>query len=264
MHSAPDQRLSDQQRAETVWPPGPLYQRVKDHICRQIQDGALPPDARVPSEIELVKSFGISRMTVNRAMRELTAAGILTRIPGVGTFVAPPQIRTELLEIRNIADEIRSRGHHHTCRVDTAETQAAPAVVAQALQVPAATPVFHTLLVHYENNIAIQVEDRYVNPAIAPDYLQADFTTITPNQYLVDLAPITEGEHVLEAVLADERTRRLLGIKPSEPCLRLSRRTWSQDRVVTCAWLTHPGALYRMGARFPVGGGVTSPGRSTR
>src|SRR3954467_487404 len=67
----------------------------------------------VPSEQALVRQFGVSRMTVNRAVRELTAEQVLTRRQGAGTFVAPRKYQATLLEIRNIADEIRSRGHVH-------------------------------------------------------------------------------------------------------------------------------------------------------
>ena len=64
----------------------PLYARVKDHILGHIRSGAWMPGARVPSENELVESFGISRMTANRALRELTADGYLARVPGVHRF----------------------------------------------------------------------------------------------------------------------------------------------------------------------------------
>ena len=65
----------------------PLYAKVKDHILENIRSGAWEAGRRVPSENELVESFGISRMTANRALRELTAEGFLSRVPGVGTFV---------------------------------------------------------------------------------------------------------------------------------------------------------------------------------
>ena len=67
----------------------------------------------VPSEQALVRQFGVSRMTVNRAVRELTAEGVLTRRQGSGTYVAPQKYQATLVEIRNIADEIRSRGRAH-------------------------------------------------------------------------------------------------------------------------------------------------------
>ena len=65
----------------------PLYARVKEHIRDNIRSGAWGAGHRVPSENELVESFRISRMTANRALRELTAEGFLSRVPGVGTFV---------------------------------------------------------------------------------------------------------------------------------------------------------------------------------
>ena len=58
-------------------------------------------------------------------------------------------------------------------------------VTANGLGLAEGAPVFHTLIVHYENGVALQCEDRYVNPACAPDYLQQDFTQVTPTHYLL-------------------------------------------------------------------------------
>jgi GntR family histidine utilization transcriptional repressor len=109
--------------------------------------------------------------------------------------------------------------------------------------------------VHLENEVPIQLEDRYVNPAVAPNYLSVDFTSTTPNEYLCQVAPISEVEHIVEAILPDRHTQKLLDIPAREPCLRLYRSTLSFGRKVTCVWLTHPGSHYRMVARF-------SPGRA--
>jgi DNA-binding GntR family transcriptional regulator len=73
--------------------PAPLYARVKQMITQQIDNGSWPPHHRVPSESELVSELGFSRMTINRALRELTAEGLLVRMQGVGTFVAEPKSR---------------------------------------------------------------------------------------------------------------------------------------------------------------------------
>ena len=70
----------------------------------------------VPSEQALGRQFGASRMTVNRAVRELTAQQVLTRRQGAGTYVAPQKYQATLVEIRNIADEVRARGHLHASR----------------------------------------------------------------------------------------------------------------------------------------------------
>src|SRR5450755_4934886 len=99
----------------------PLYLQVKRHILDNIGSGKWGASARVPSENDLVKSFGVSRMTANRALRELRDEGVLVRIAGVGSFVAQRQAHAHPLEIRSIADEIRDRGHVHRAEIVSLE-----------------------------------------------------------------------------------------------------------------------------------------------
>ena len=75
----------------------PLYLKVKRHILENIGSGKWAISARVPSENDIVKKFGVSRMTANRALKELSDEGVLVRIAGVGSFVAdrqPARIRS--------------------------------------------------------------------------------------------------------------------------------------------------------------------------
>ena len=230
--------------------PDPLYQQVKRYILDKVDAGDWVPAQRIPSENELVRQLGASRMTVNRALRELANAGRIDRMQGVGTFVADPRPSLELLRIRNIADEIRERGHRYGCTIVEAAAVAAGDGVADALVVPAGSEVFHTVLIHHQDDVPVQLEDRYVNPEVAPDYLSVDFATTTPNEYLMRHAPLSEVEHTLEAVLPSERIQELLAVGSDEPCLQLHRRTWSRGHVASRAWLTHPGSRYRITARF--------------
>jgi len=230
--------------------PEPLYQQVKRYILDKVDAGDWVPSQRIPSEHELVRELGASRMTVNRALRELANAGRIDRMQGVGTFVADPRPSLELLRIRNIADEIHERGHEYSCTVVEANTVPASGPVADALGVAPGSEVFHTLLIHREDGVPIQLEDRVVNPAVVPGYLSVDFTKTTPNEYLMQNAPLSEVEHTLEAVMPDARVQALLEISAGEPCLRLNRRTWSQGRVASRAWLIHPSSRYRISARF--------------
>ncbi|WP_166567663.1 histidine utilization repressor [Pseudomonas sp. R5(2019)] len=230
--------------------PAPLYARVKQMIALQIQNGTWPPHHRVPSESELVSQLGFSRMTINRALRELTAEGLLVRMQGVGTFVAEPKTQSALFEVHNIADEIASRGHRHTCKVVHLGEEPAGSERAVALDMREGQKVYHSLIVHYENDIAVQIEDRYVNAQVAPDYLKQDFTLQTPYAYLSQVAPLTEGEHVVEAILADPEECKLLQIERGEPCLLIKRRTWSGRQPVMVARLIHPGSRHRLEGRF--------------
>ncbi len=227
----------------------PLYQQVKDRIRDRIARGRLGAGDPVPSENELTRDLRVSRMTANRALRELTAEGVLRRVQGVGTFVADAKPQSELLEIRNIAQEIAGRGHRHTAVVHLLRRERADAATARALALATNAPVFHSVLVHCENGTPVQVEDRHVNPAFAPSYLRQDFARTTPYEYLTALGPLDAAEHVIEAVLPDPRLQRLLQIRGNEPCLLLTRRTWSNGIVVSRARLTHPGARYQLAGR---------------
>ena len=88
-------------------PGSALYLAVKEHIRARIQDGTWKVGDRIPSEHELVGTLKVSRMTVHRALRELAEQGALTRVAGVGTFVAEPKAQSGLTQVANLADEVR-------------------------------------------------------------------------------------------------------------------------------------------------------------
>jgi GntR family histidine utilization transcriptional repressor len=131
--------------------------------------------ATIPPELELASQFSVSRMTVNKAVRDLAEAGILLRFAGDGTYVAERKAESPLLDINNIAAEVEARGHTHSADVHQLETIAAGEEIALQLGVKVGTPIYHSILVHREDGLPIQLEDRYVNPAWAPDYILQDF-----------------------------------------------------------------------------------------
>jgi GntR family histidine utilization transcriptional repressor len=227
----------------------PNYQRIKEFIYRGIKERTFPNGSRIPAEIALAKRFEVSRMTANRAIRELVNEGILVRHQGLGTFVAEIQAESPLLEIRNIADEVRSRQHVYSNELCLLQKEQATAEVAARLGVATGSRVFHSLILHKENGVPIQVEDRYVDATIAPGYLDQDFSRMTPNQYLSELFPLSEIEHIVEAVLPDRKTHELLRVDRHEPCLLVNRRTWSDGRLISYARLVHPGSRYRLSSR---------------
>ena len=228
----------------------PHYQRVKHMIADRIAAGSWTPGDRISSEAELVKALGVSRMTINRALRELTIEGVLTRVQGVGTFVATAKPQAALFEVRNIAEEITERGHQHRAEVLTLKAEPAPDDIAATFGMKAGAKVFHSVLLHRENELPVQLEDRYVDPRHAADYLQQDFTRQTPYVYLTAIAPISEAEHIIEAVLPSATERKLLKIDANEPCLQLTRRTWSAGKPVSHVRLIYPGSRYRLSGRI--------------
>jgi GntR family histidine utilization transcriptional repressor len=235
-----------------------LFQQIKDHIARQIQDGSLRAGDRLPSEHDLVAQFGISRMTVNRALRELVAQGRIVRVAGVGSFVAERKPQSTLLQIVNLASEIRQRGHDYACQMLVVERVSATLEVAAALNVRTGESVFHSVCVHLEDGVPIQLEDRFVNPHVVPDFAQQDFSVQQPSEFLVRTVPFDEIEHVVDAVLPNSEQAQRLQMDASEPCLLLTRRTWTQGTPVTLVRCLHPASRYRLGSRYRSNGNPIS------
>jgi len=226
------------------------YARVKQHLKDGLAAGRWPPGALLPSEAELVAAFGVSRMTVNRALRELQVEGLVERSQGIGTFAAPLHRVSSTLTIRDLHEEIEARGHHHHATVHLQRAERATAALAAQLGVPVGARVFHTLIVHHENQVPLQCEDRYVNPACAPDYLDVDFTQTTPTSHLFEATALWRAQYSIEAARPTAQEARLLAISPSDPCLIVVRRTFTRTAPITIARLVHPGSRYQLEGQF--------------
>ncbi len=230
--------------------PAAPYAQVKQALKDGLSKGRWRTGELMPSEAELVAQFGVSRMTVNRALRELQSEGMVDRVQGVGTFAAQLHRVSSTLTVRDLHEEIEAKGHRHHVEVSLVREERANPRLALQLGLATGAPVFHSLIVHHDNGVPLQCEDRYVNPASAPDYLTVDFTRTTPTQHLLEVAPLWQAQYTIEASLPTAQEARLLSIGASEPCLVLVRRTVSRGRPVTLARLVHPGSRYQLEGQF--------------
>lgn len=229
-----------------------LGQQVRTHVLDRIDRGEWREGDRIPSESQLAEQFDASRMTIHIALRDLAAEGVLVRRQGAGTFVATRRRQSTFLELRNIHAEIEERGNRHTTDVISQERVHCDMGLATEMNVAPGSEVFHSVLLHRENGRPLQIEDRYVNPRFSPDYLDQDFTLITPYQHLMAAGQLEEVEHIIQAVPADDRSRDLLEMAAGDPVLLLRRRTWSRGMIATSARLYHPGSRFSMAGRMVV------------
>ncbi|HTQ72167.1 MAG TPA: histidine utilization repressor [Acidocella sp.] len=240
--------------------PPKLYEQVKSYLRDGIAAGTWKAGEKIPSEFELMDRLGASRMTVHRALRELSAEGMLLRVQGAGSFVQAPAPRSPLLEIHDIAEDIARRGHAHRAEMLVLEARPAGAEMAAEFRLRPRAKLFYSEIVHFENDVPVQLEERYVSPSFAPGYLTQDFTAITPNRYLQNIEPPYEVEHIIHATPADARMQALLRLAPHEACLCLLRRTWTVAGPATRSLLTHPGSRYSLGSRYKLADFHARPG----
>jgi GntR family histidine utilization transcriptional repressor len=228
----------------------PSYQRIKDYVLQQIASGVWSQGDLIPTELALCAMFGVSRMTVNRALRELTAEQLLVRYKGSGTYVAQPKYQSTLIEIRSIAQDIRDRGHTHASQVLKLESRAATYAQALRFRIEPKSRLFHSIIVHFEDGVPIQVEDRHVSAAMAPDYMAQDWERMTPGEYLLRVAPLPTGQYTIEVRDPPAQIAEVLAIDAAQACLVLDRITYSRNAFTTHVTMWHPGNRYRFSGKI--------------
>ena len=229
---------------------GPVYDQIKRAVTGRIRSGAWKPGDRLPSEAELSQSLAAARMTVNRALRELTEDGLLVRRRRAGTFVAQPDAPAALLKIVDMAKAIPARGQVYGYTCETDDTVPAPDAIAKAMRLPLGARLQHVECLHTADGEIVELEERWINLALLPEAAHTGFDREGPGGWLLRAAPWTEAEHTVSAINADPDLARRLGIAPGAACLVLERRTFQGNDVVTYARLTHPGARHSMTERF--------------
>lgn len=228
----------------------PAFKRIKAHVLAQIHGGHWKEGDAIPSEQALATEFGVSRMTANRALRELTDDQILVRVQGSGTFVAQQKYQSTLVVIHGIAEEIHSRGHAHRSELHLLERVKASNALAVEFELGVGRELFRSVVLHFEDETPIQIEDRYVNPALAPDYLQLDFSKTTANEYLMRVAPLYGVRYQIEARMPSSDIATKLHIDEHQPCLVLQRKTLSRRQVASFATLWHAANRFQFTGGF--------------
>lgn len=190
--------------------------------------------------------FHVSRMTARRALDQLALDGLIVRRRGSGSFMANNGVRSSFLVIRNIADEIAESGRKYTNQVLRHRIETATQQVAIALRIRVGDQVYHSLLVHKGDSEALQLEYRYVNKEVAPEYLSADLAAETPNHVLQRLCPLTDAWQDISATLPTRAQCDALTIRIGEPCLLITRTTASHEALVSYARILAPASRYQL------------------
>ncbi|GAA5217675.1 UTRA domain-containing protein [Corallincola platygyrae] len=225
----------------------PRYNDIKQGIKALISNGELTAGSQTPSENSLASQYNVSRMTARRALQELVYEGILFARKGFGTYVAEPSSRSAMLEIKSITDEIKNQGARYTNRILLLTSRPADKQTALALSVAEGSEVFFSMIVHQKDGIALELEQRAVNPELAPAYLKQDFSSFSPHEYLCGVAPLTEASHQIEAIAPTSSMCEWLKIDRDQPCLQVSRQMASDKGMVSYARLVYPGNRYHLG-----------------
>lgn len=241
-------------KGRTPLPGLPIYLEIQRDIERKIMTGEWKPGDRVPAEHELVKTYDCSRMTVNKAISSLAAAGLIVRKRRSGSFVAMPRIEEPLLTIQDIRAEVLSTDRayrfeilHRGIRTITDSTDAAH------VGVPLGTRMLCLDVMHYADSLPFTLEARQINLTVVPEAAKEKFEETPPGTWLLRHVPWTDGEHSLRAISADEVMAKQLRIATGTACISIARRTWRAGELITFVRFLHPGERHRFVVRFGPG-----------
>lgn len=221
------------------------YQDVKARILASIHDNTWPPGSILPGEVDLAEKFGCARATVNRAMRELTEDGIIERKRKAGTRVKLAPSRPAKLSIPIIREEIEKNGAAYRYALIDRQERAAPAWLAAKLGLSQDAPAIHLKCLHFADGDPYQFEERWINLATVPAAREADFSSLGPNEWLLNEVPFTELDLSFIAVSASPEIADFLGTHAGAALMSSERTTWLQGDNVTFAKLIF-GPGYRL------------------
>jgi GntR family transcriptional regulator len=213
----------------------PLYKQVKDRLLERLVDGSVPPMGKLASERELVERYGVSRITVRQAMRELVAEGHLRSHPGKGFYAtgraSAPAFELELL--RSFTATAEAHGFRPGSQLLGGMIVPADRRLAAALHLRLGEPVVSLRRLRLLDDDPVAIAEDWMAAASVPNLLALDWST--QNRSLYDelrhryrLLP-ERGETVLSARLAQDDEGALLGLPHPAPILIVEQIAYARD-----------------------------------
>jgi GntR family transcriptional regulator len=213
----------------------PLYRQVQAGIEQMIR--ANPRAKEMPlSDAQLAQRFGVSRITVRRAVDELVDAGILYRLQGLGTFVRQKKL-SERLTLNSFLDAWTQKAGRFNVRIGEFERIPADNEIATRLAVRRGTELIYVQRLRFQKEALVAIDDRYIRADRCSRLTAQDIKTSSLVDYLRNREGIEleHGEMEIEARRADQRQAKALGLRRGEPILvrRMTFLTKQNEPVLT-------------------------------
>lgn len=208
----------------------PRYQQLQTQLRMMIDSGALRAGKAIPSERELMRRTGLSRMTVRQAVAELTHEGLLRRDHGRGTFVVPPVVQQEVQGVYSFSDRVRAQGRVPSTRVLLAERIPASDEQATTLALSPGAPLFRLVRLRLVDDFPTMLDVTLLPAQAFPGLLEHD---LTGSLYAILAARYAQrpvrSTDTLEAIAAPEEVASALEVHSGEPLILMRRLALSAD-----------------------------------
>ncbi len=228
--------------------PLPLYHQIEQDIRRFIADGEWLPGQRLPSEKELEILYGASRITIRRALHELTADGLLERAPGRGTFVRQPTLTAEPRSVTSFTEEMARLGLRGDARMIDIGIEPASPAVASALRLSEQDPVVVIHRLRLADDKPLGLQRAYLAAARFPGLESADLAHRSLYEYLRETYGVVprEAEEMFRVGSIEGEDARLLNVRPGACGFLVERCTFDEHGPVEFVASVMRGDRYRV------------------
>lgn len=222
------------------------WQDIQKRIRSNIEDRTWLPGDLIPGEVALAEHFGCARTTVNRALRELAATGVIDRKRKAGTRVAVQNTRRVTAKIPVIREQVERQNQSYRFGILENKMIVPPRLISETLKTNNKTKLLHLRAVHFADEIPFIYEDRWINTKTIKEVKSVDLSQTSANEWLVQNVPFTNGEFLVEANVASRTVAKALQLTKDESVLGSRRTTWLEDQSVTTVSLYYaPGYQMR-------------------
>lgn len=213
----------------------PRHEQLSDWLRDQIEGGTYEPDDQLPSEKELCDLFGVSRITVRRALQTLENEELIYRRQGLGSFVSAPPLPQGLVRLTDFAQDMERAGLEPSSRVLFHGTDKASPRAARALGVEAGSTVIRLDRLRLADGEPIALDHTWLPPFYAQLLQDHDLGRETIYRVLEQEhdIPVLRGHYRIEAAIAGTRESELLEVVEGAPLLLIERTSYTTgDRPV--------------------------------
>ena len=162
-------------------------------MLRRLNNRLWKPGELLPHEAELATEFGCARSTVNRALQAIAEEGLVERRRRGGTRVVIHPERKATFNIPVIRTQIENRGQTYAYRLLNRRLTQPPKAIREEMQVDSGVNLLHIRALHEADHNAYLLEVRWVNLSTVPAASTVDFNTQSPNEWLLEHVPVSEG-----------------------------------------------------------------------
>ncbi|KXO07314.1 GntR family transcriptional regulator [Marinobacter excellens] len=227
--------------------PLPLYVQIRDRLRRDILDGTYQVHERLPSENEMMGVFGVSRITIRQALRDLHNEGLVFSAQGKGTFVSKPKAVQNVQRLEGFGEAMAAQGYEASARVLSIQQLKAPKAVMSALDLQPGEDTIEVKRVRYLNRAPVCIENSYFPMDIGRRMFGLDLSgDIFPMLENLFGIPLGGADISLDAILADDEAQQYLNLKSGEAILRVERLTHNRDgRPIDFEYLCYRGDSFK-------------------